>query len=277
MGNNTNPPTLFSSLATSADDGGGRPKLAPTQSDDSACDLAPKSGASGFQMPARALYPVAGRSPELNARIAAHEGAGHAFAARCLGTLLHSVSIIPGDGFEGRCRSIGYQSQLYEKPENQTVEIVSLCERAQRLTPELGVNRVESAEFFVRATVLAIELCAGSVAEAILYPHEAPLPTSHDQIEAAAFASLAVASPRAVPAFLEYCRAEAAALITDHLGAAKAIADGLVERGELSGEEVDNIITVALAREALNDEKVRQTKWRAVGASAALLGVSQST
>jgi hypothetical protein len=35
--------------------------------------------------------------------------------------------------------------------------------------------------------------------------------------------------------FLEYCRAEAAALIKDHLGAVKAIADALVEYGELSG------------------------------------------
>jgi hypothetical protein len=231
--------------------GGKRPKLAPS------------------------IYPVAGRSPELNARIAAHES-GHAFAARALGTVLHSVSIIPGNGFEGRCRSIGYQSQLYEKPEHETVAIVALCERAQRLTPELGVNRVESAEFFQRATVLAIELCAGSVAETILHPHEEPLPTSHDQIEAAAFASLAVASPRAIPAFLEYCKAEAAALITDHLGAAKAIADALVERGELSGAEVDDIIAIGLAQKALDEEKARQRKWHAVEANAGMLALNQT-
>ena len=58
-------------------------------------------------------------------------------------------------------------------------------------------------------------------------------------------------------AFLAYCKAGAAVLITDHLGAANPIADALVERGELSGAEVDDIIAIALAREGLDDEKTR--------------------
>jgi hypothetical protein len=37
-------------------------------------------------------------------------------------------------------------------------------------------------------------------------------------------------------------------LITDHLGAANPIADALVERGELSGAEVDDIIACARPR-----------------------------
>jgi ATP-dependent Zn protease len=87
------------------------------------------------------------RTPQFIRRLASHE-AGHAYVGRCMGTVLHSVSIIPGNGFEGRCRSIGYQSQLYEKPEHETIVITDLCERAQHLMPELGVNRIESAEFF---------------------------------------------------------------------------------------------------------------------------------
>jgi hypothetical protein len=114
------------------------------------------------------------------------------------------------------------------------------------------------------------------VAEQIFHPKEEPLPTSHDQIEATAFASLAVASARAVPAFLAYCRAEAAALIRDHLGSAKAIADALVERGELTGAEVDEIIAVALVRETMNDEKARQRKWRGVEANAERLAINQT-
>jgi hypothetical protein len=75
------------------------------------------------------------------------------------------------------------------------VEIVDLCERAQRLMPELGAGRVEAAECYQRATVLCIELVGGTVAEQILHPQEEPLPTYHDQIEAAAFAAIAVSSP----------------------------------------------------------------------------------
>ena len=81
---------------------------------------------------------------------------------------------------------------------------------------------------------------------------------------------------RAIPAFLAYCKAEAAALITDHLGAAKAIADALVERGELSGAEVDDIIAIALAREGLDDEKTRCKRWRAVEANAERLALNQT-
>jgi hypothetical protein len=59
-----------------------------------------------------AEYPVPGRTPEYNFRLAIHEGAGHAYLARCMGTELQSVSIIPGDGYEGRCLSKAYQSSF---------------------------------------------------------------------------------------------------------------------------------------------------------------------
>ena len=215
-------------------------------------------------------YPVPGRSEAYNRRIAIHEGAGHAYLARCMGTELHSVSIIPGDGFEGRCLSRAYQSSLYEAPADKTVEIVELCQRAQRLMPELGIGRVGAAEYFQQATVLCIELVGGSVAEQILYPQDAPLPTLHDQLEAAAFAAIAVSSPRAVPAFLEYAKSEAAALINDHPDVAMAIADALLEHGILTGEQVDSVIASAMAREHhLNVEIERRARWRSVEQNAA--------
>jgi hypothetical protein len=187
----------------------------------------PASGAGRSELE-RGQYPAPGRSEAMNRRIAIHEGGGHAYLAPCLGTELHSVSIIPGDGFEGRCLSKAYKSSFYEAPADQTIEIVDLCERTQRLMPELGTGRVEAAEFFQRATVLCIELVGGSVAEQILHPQDEPLPTFHDQIEAAAFAAVAVASPRAVPAFLGHAKGEAGALINDHPDVAMAIAEGLI-------------------------------------------------
>jgi hypothetical protein len=135
--------------------------------------------------------------------------------------------------------------------------------------PSLGTDRVESAEFFQRATVLAIEPVAGTVAEQILHPHEEPLPTYHDQLEAAAFAAVAVASPRAVPAFLEYAKGEAAALINDHPDVAMAIADGLVEHGSLTGDEVDAIIASAIAAKATAVERQRRLDWKRIEESAA--------
>src|SRR5258708_5286625 len=208
------------------------------------------STAEGIRPPMPGRDPVPGRSPEYNRRIAIHEGAGHAFLARCMGTELKSVSIIPDSKSEGRCLSMAYKCDLDNTDDDQTAVITDLCGRVQKLMPSLGTGRVESAEFFQRATVLAIELVAGTVAEQILHPHEEPLPTYHDQLEAAAFAAVAVASPRAVPAFLEYAKGEAAALINDHPDVAMAIADGLVEHGSLTGEQVDAIIASAIAAKA---------------------------
>jgi hypothetical protein len=226
-------------------------------------------GADAGRLAVVGQYPVPGRSREYNRRIAIHEGAGHAYLARCMGTELHSVSIIPGDGFEGRCLSKAYQSSLCEAPTDNTVEIVDLCERAQRLMPELGTGRVQAAEFFQRATVFCIELVGGSVAEQVLHPQDDPLPTLHDQIEAAAFAAIAVASPRAVPAFLEYAKGEARALINDHPDVAMAIADGLIEHGVLTGNQVDEIIVVAIARKIKKNELERRADWRAIQQNAA--------
>jgi hypothetical protein len=129
--------------------------------------------------------------------------------------------------------------------------------------------RVEAAECFQRATVLCIELVGGTVAEQILHPQDEPLPTYHDQIEAAAFAAIAVSSPRAIPAFLEYAKREAAALINDHADVAMAIADGLAEPGILTGDQVDEIIVDALARKSMKTEVDRRANWRCVEQSAA--------
>jgi hypothetical protein len=238
----------------------------------SAGSAAAIDGLAGLPVGSREpAYPVVGRSKEYNRRIAIHEGAGHAFLARCMGTELRSVSIIPDSNSEGRCLLMAYKCDLDNAADDQTAVITDLCGRVQKLMPSLGAGRVESAEFFQRATVLAIELVAGTVAEQILHPHEEPLPTYHDQLEAAAFASVAVASPRAVPAFLEYAKGEAAALIYDHPDVAMAIADGLIEHGSLTGDQVDAIIASAIAAKAATVERERRLDWRRREKSAALL------
>jgi ATP-dependent Zn protease len=217
-----------------------------------------------------ALYPVPGRSPEFNRRVAVHE-TGHAFVGRCVGTQLRSASIIPQFGSEGRVLSIAYEQKFYERFEDAAIEIVSLCERVERLMPELGVNRNASAEFFQRATTLAIELVAGSVCEKIFYPDLEILPTEHDEIEAQAFAKIAVASPHAVAAFLEYARAEAEGLIRDHYSVALAIVDELERRGELTGNEIDRVIARAVAVKSIANERQRQASWQGVLENAARL------
>jgi hypothetical protein len=109
-------------------------------------------------------YPVPGRSPLRNRRIAAHE-IGHTFVARCLGDYVHAVTIVPDqgpNGFEGRCVRSGPVNQLTlsENMESKTVDIVDICARLERLAPEIGTPRLESSEYISHCHDNIIELLA---------------------------------------------------------------------------------------------------------------------
>jgi hypothetical protein len=78
---------------------------------------------------------------------------------------------------------------------------------------------------------LVIELVAGEVAELILHPDHPSLGAKHDQVEANAFARVAVAATPAVAALLAYCEAEAVALIRANIEIVDALVEALIEAG----------------------------------------------
>jgi hypothetical protein len=175
-------------------------------------------------------YSVPGRSPEYNRRVAGQ------------------------NGFDGRrCVRSGPPSQLNldESPEAETNEIVGLRSRLEKMTPEIGSGRVESAEFYVRAQVAAIELVGGRVAERILHPDLPPLPAEHDQAEVRAFAAVACAAQGATGALIAYAETEAEALLRALPVVVTALVDAIVEKGTLIGAEVDMIIMQAMVAEGL--------------------------
>jgi hypothetical protein len=102
-------------------------------------------------------------------------------------------------------------------------------------------------------------------------PKDAPLVAEHDQIEARAFAAIACATPQAASALLAYAEAEAAALLSAHLGVVTALVDAIIERGVLTGDEVDQVIIRAMAAETLAVERQRRRDWQERRASAAAL------
>jgi hypothetical protein len=225
----------------------------------------------------------ASRSPEYNRRAAAHEGGGHAAVGRALGSFIEYVTILPGDGYAGRCVRRGAPSAslnlLNEKTEAAiTVEVpitvkeptpadlVAVC--ANIGAPEVGTARVDLCEEIVRAQTHIIELLAGSVCERVMFPDLPPLPAEHDRIEARALASVICASPAAIDALLAYAEAEARALIEANLDVAEALTDALVEKGTLLGDEVDAIISACVARRGLALEYERRSRWKAVTARA---------
>jgi hypothetical protein len=145
-----------------------------------------------------------------------------------------------------------------------------MAARIERLAPGLGSSRVESAELYIRAQTMVIELVAASVCEKILFPDQPPLRAEHDRNEARAVAPLACASPRSVDAMLAYAEAEAENLIRENLNVVLALVDALVESaaGKLTGAEVDSMIESAIACEHLNIEIKRRARWAVVEKSA---------
>jgi hypothetical protein len=215
-------------------------------------------------------YPVSGRSALRNRQIAGHE-IGHALVTRCLGDSCWSVTIIPGGGYEGKCVRSGPPSDLtlQETFGDKTEEILTVCERLERLTPELGSARSESAEYYVRSQSNIIALVAGECAELLLHPDLPSLGAAHDGVEARAFARVAVAASPAVEALISYAVAEATALLTSNRDILDALVEALIEAGELSGERVDKIISDIIAARAVEAERIRRDDWQARIANAA--------
>jgi hypothetical protein len=211
------------------------------------------------------IYPVRGRTEAFNRRLAGHE-AGHALVGRGLGTKIWSVTIVPDaiGGFQGKCvRSAPVTELVFDEiTQDKTEEIVDVCARLEKLTPILGSNRAESSEYYIRSQNNCIELVAGECAELILHPDLDPLGAKHDFVEADAFARIAVAAQPAVAALIQYCRAEATALLTANRDILDALVEALIERGTLDGAEVDAIIADAVAARAAKAEGVRRTDWR---------------
>src|SRR5205807_2880884 len=121
--------------------------------------------------------------------------------------------------------------------------------------------RVDSAEYYLRAQNNVIELVAAQCAELILHPELPPLGAIHDFVEAAAFAKIAVAAQPAVKALIAYAEAEATALLQANLDIVNALVEALIERGTLTGDEVDAIIWRELAMRSMRQEHKRRVDW----------------
>jgi len=179
---------------------------------------------------------------------------------------VHLVTIVPGDNFAGRCVRSGPPSNFdfddRIPPESQTSEILTVCEQLARMGPTLGSSRVADAEIFVRAQTTMIELVGGQVAESILHPDVPNLGAQHDFVEARALAGVACAASPAVAALVAYAESEAHALLSDNTDILRDLVEALIERGTLSGDEVDTIIEHRIALRSIAAEHQRRDEWR---------------
>jgi hypothetical protein len=196
------------------------------------------------------------RTPELDRRIALHE-AGHIVVGRALGAEFGGATINAGPDFSGMAWGPSFEAPSRLSDLNLATDI---CERVRLLMPGPCDPRVDGAEFYTHAHFRIVELMAGTEAERIMHIADPPLEAINDLAQARAFANIVCCSnlPSAIEQFLNFARAEAAALIAAHHDIVLAIAAGLLEKRTLSAAELDQLIAASLARQDFEAEKRRR-------------------
>jgi hypothetical protein len=127
--------------------------------------------------------------------------------------------------------------------------------------PSPGEPRINAAEAFAHVHIRVVDLCAGTAAETLLHPDNAPWIAHSDIRKARAIASIICTDEAAIDAYMLFGLAEAKALILQHRAAVLAIAEApLIER-TLNAKQIDTIISAA-------PERARRTDWSKVLANA---------
>jgi hypothetical protein len=213
------------------------------------------------------LPPDDGRAPEPRSesddiRIATHESS-HALAGRLLGQPIGGMTIVPADGFSGRCWGPEFESRFAGGQSTP-----SLCAQIDKLMPGPGEPRDAVADIVLHAHVRIVELCAGSIGEALFL--EGPAwDAADDRKQERALASLVASSPEAAEAFIGFCRVEAAALLKPREYIVRALAAELRVKRTMDGAAIDRCIEKAVAIRAAEIEAQRRLDWRGRQASAA--------
>jgi hypothetical protein len=199
-------------------------------------------------------------------RVAIHE-AGHVVAGRAAGMPVDGATVDPaiaGPGLAGRAwgphaRDCKLLAEMSDVP---------LCEQVRPLMPTIGEDKTIAAEVYAAAHARTVELLAGIEAERLSFD-QTPGPATYDMQQAQAFANLVASTSKSAAAFLDFARCEASEILAAHKASVEAIAAALIERKTLNGVEIDEIISVAEARDALIAENAWRREWRNIATRAA--------
>jgi hypothetical protein len=204
---------------------------------------------------------AAGRSAVDDWRVALHE-AGHTVVGRSLGEEVAGVTIIPSGNYGGLTWGPKYVRSEFDGSSADDAVVPDLCGMIAASMPGPGEPRVNAAEIYAHVHVRVVDLCAGTAAETLLFPDDAPWVAHSDIRQARALASIICTSEAAIDGYLLFGLAEAKALIVQHRPAVLAIAEALMIERTLNAEQIDAIISAA-------PEHARRADWIKVLESAA--------
>jgi hypothetical protein len=152
------------------------------------------------------------------------------------------MTVVASGDFGGRCWGPEFESRFAGGPSTP-----SLCAEVARLMPKPGEPRDAVADIVLHAHVRIVELCAGSIGEALFL--EGPAwDAADDRKQERALASLVASSPEAAEAFIAFCAIEAATLLRPREHIIRALAAELRVKRTMDGAAIDSCIERARSR-----------------------------
>jgi hypothetical protein len=112
---------------------------------------------------------------------------------------------------------------------------------------------------------------AGGAGEMIFLGDAPPMFMASDLLSANAVAGIVCRGPASQAAFIEHCYQEALSIVEDNKPVIRALARALIDHPERThdGDEIDQVISEALHREASKSEIERRARWRLAEQNAA--------
>ncbi|MGO9236674.1 MAG: hypothetical protein ACLP4V_22340 [Methylocella sp.] len=193
-----------------------------------------------------------------------HES-GHVLVARFYGLPVKCATVVANVYFHGMV--LGPNSDPDASPETLIADAEALCDQALRNMPGPGEPLDDAAVWSCHATCRCIELLAGYAAEKAA-GYAGDNEAGSTDLRIAEIYGATVCSRAALPAFLTYCRTEAAEILRAHWLAIPAIAEALDRNGTLSGGELDELISEAQFQVTRAAELARRKKMKEMTANA---------
>ena len=197
-------------------------------------------------------------------RTSVHES-GHALAARLLGKAVLLATTVPDPllGFGGRViTGSGDASRAMSRSLRDGFIVVDeIAAAVERHMPGPGETKEDAAPWLTVVHGAGVEWLAGAAAENIAFGSADDRRSRSDYLSAQRYARTICASDVSAEAFLEFALIEAYELIAPYRPVLLALAAELVERRELDGAAIDQIIQAALIQQARDSEMVRRAEW----------------
>jgi hypothetical protein len=238
------------------------------------------SPGQGFSLARRVLYFLFGRGQRHQAAAppsvdepsdlyltSVHES-GHALAARLLGKAVLLATTVPNAklGFGGRViTGEGDASRAMSRSLRDGFIVVDeIAAIVERHMPGPGEAKEDASPWLTVVHGAAVEWLAGAAAESIAFGRADDRRSRSDYLNAQRYARTICSSDVAAEAFLEFALIEAVELITPYRSVLLALAAELAEKRELDGDQIDRVITAAIAQRDRDQEAVRRADWNGV-------------